>query len=203
MAERKERRTRAPEGPPPPPNGGEEEARWYIVHTYSGMEEKVKKTLEQRITALDLKDRILEIVIPTEEVIEIREGKRTPKQERLFPGYLLIRMKMDDHTWYVVRNTPGVTGFISAADREGRIRPVPLSQEEVEQIFQRMRAEQPRPKVGLTKGQYVKIVDGPFKDFLGVVDEIDATRGKVRVLVSFFGRETPVELDFLQVERLT
>lgn len=199
MAERRERKAGAQEVPPP----GTEEARWYIVHTYSGMEEKVKRTLEQRITALDLKDRILEVVVPTEEVMEIREGKRTPKRERLFPGYLLVRMKMDDRTWYVVRNTPGVTGFISAADRDGRIRPVPLTEEEVEHIFQRMRSEQPRPKVGFAKGQYVKIVDGPFKDFLGVVDEIDAERGKVRVLVSFFGRETPVELDFLQVERIT
>ncbi len=180
----------------------EEEVRWYFIHTYSGQEERVKRNLEQRIETLDAQDRVLEVVIPTEEVEEFKDGKRSRKRERLFHGYLLVRMVMDDHTWGVVRNTPGVTGFISADDeREQRAKPVPLEDREVAAILKRMSAETPKQKVGFARGQSVRIVDGPFADFIGAVEETYPDRGKMRVLVSFFGRETPVELDFLQVER--
>ena len=179
------------------------EGQWYIIHCYSGMEDRVKKNLEQRIASMDVREKIFEVVVPTEEVVEIKEGRRTPKRERLLPGYVLVRLRMDDESWFVVRNTPGVTGFISA-DEEGerRVRPLPLTEKEVAGIFRRMEASQPRAKVGFAKGQNVKITDGPFQEFIGVVDEVSADKGKVRVLVSFFGRETPVELDFLQVERI-
>jgi len=177
---------------------------WYIVHCYSGQEDQVKKRLEQRIGTMDVGDRVLEVVVPKEEVVEFREGRRSTRRERLFPGYLLVRMVVDDQTWSVVRNTPGVTGFVSADDEHGgqRARPLPLSEQEVATIMQRMASSQPRAKVGFSKGQAVKIIDGPFKEFIGVVDEVQQDRGKVKVLVSFFGRETPVELDFLQVERV-
>ena len=183
------------------PGGGE--GHWYIVHCYSGMEDRVKKNLEQRIATMDVRNKIFEVIVPTEEVVEIKDGRRSPKRERLFPGYVLVRLNMDDQSWYVVRNTPGITGFISA-DEEGerKARPVPLTEKEVHNIFKRMVDTQPRAKVGLAKGQSVKVVDGPFSEFIGVVDEVMAEKGKVRVLVSFFGRETPVELDFLQAERI-
>ena len=179
------------------------EGNWYIVHCYSGMEDRVKKNLEQRIATMDVRNKIFEVIVPTEEVVEIKDGRRSPKRERLFPGYVLVRLNMDDQSWYVVRNTPGITGFISA-DEEGerKARPVPLTEKEVFNIFKRMEDAQPRAKVGLAKGQSVKVVDGPFSEFIGVVDEVMADKGKVRVLVSFFGRETPVELDFLQAERI-
>ncbi len=183
--------------------GTPEEGHWYIVHCYSGMEDRVKKNLEQRIATMDVRNKIFEVIVPTEEVVEIKDGRRSPKRERLFPGYVLVRLNMDDQSWYVVRNTPGITGFISA-DEEGerKARPVPLTEKEVYNIFKRMEDAQPRAKVGLAKGQSVKVVDGPFSEFIGVVDEVMADKGKVRVLVSFFGRETPVELDFLQAERI-
>ena len=167
------------------------------------MEERVKKNLEQRIATMDVESKIFEVVVPTEEVVEIKDGRRTPKRERLFPGYVLVRLTMDDQSWYVVRNTPGITGFISA-DEEGerKARPVPLTEKEVATIFKRIDAAQPRAKIGLAKGQSVKVVDGPFSEFIGVVDEVMPDKGKVKVLVSFFGRETPVELDFLQAERI-
>ena len=183
------------------PGGGE--GHWYIVHCYSGMEDRVKKNLEQRIATMDVRNKIFEVVVPTEEVVEIKDGRRSPKRERLFPGYVLVRLNMDDQSWYVVRNTPGITGFISADEEGGRQpRPVPLTEKEVHNIFKRMVDTQPRAKVGLAKGQSVKVVDGPFSEFIGVVDEVMPEKGKVRVLVSFFGRETPVELDFLQAERI-
>ena len=179
------------------------EGNWYIVHCYSGMEERVKKNLELRIATMDVREKVFEVVVPTEEVVEIKEGRRTPKRERLFPGYVLVRMRMDDEGWYVVRNTPGVTGFISADDeRDRRAKPLPLTDAEVANILRRMESARPRAKVGIAKGENVKIVDGPFKEFIGEVDEVDADKGKVKILVSFFGRETPVELDFLQVERI-
>jgi len=179
------------------------EGKWYIVHCYSGMEDRVKKNLELRIASMEVPDRIFQVGVPTEEVIEIKEGRRTSKQERLFPGYVLVRMEMDDPSWYVVRNTPGVTGFISADDeQERRSQPLPLTDREVNAIFRRMEISEPRAKIGVSKGQNVKITDGPFKEFIGLVDEVQEDRGKLRILVSFFGRETPVELDFLQVERI-
>jgi transcriptional antiterminator NusG len=178
------------------------EADWYIVHTYSGQEDRVKRNLEMRIESMDVKDKIFQVVVPTEDEIEIKEGKRKHVQRKIFPGYILVQMKMDDQSWYVVRNTPGVTGFVSAEDeRERRPKPVPLEAREVEQIMNRMLAPEPRVKVGLAPGQMVRITSGPFAEFMGSVDAVDQDKGKVRVLVSFFGRETPVELDFLQVEK--
>lgn len=178
------------------------EPRWYIVHTYSGQEERVKKNLEQRVATMDVKDKILQVVVPTQEEIEIKEGRRKSTSRTVFPGYILVQMKMDDQSWHVVRNTPGVTGFVSVEDeREKRPKPVPLDEKEVQVILKQMESEQPRVRVGYSKGQTVRITDGPFVDFMGVVDEVYPERSKVRVLVSFFGRETPVELDFLQVER--
>lgn len=178
------------------------EPRWYIVHAYSGQEERVKKNLEQRIATMDVKDKILQVVVPTEEEIEIKEGKRKSVPRKVFPGYILVQMIMDDESWHVVRETPGVTGFVSAEDEyEKRPKPVPLEEREVEAILKQMQSEKPRVRVGFEKGQTVRITDGPFVDFMGVVDEVFPDRAKVRVLVSFFGRETPVELDFLQIER--
>ena len=163
----------------------------------------MKKNLEQRIDTLDVSDKILQVVVPTEEIIEIREGKRVPKRARLYPGYIMVQMSMDDESWYVVRNTPGVTGFVSSEDeKEQRPKPVALETWEVENILQQIASETPITRVGFTKGQSVRVTDGPFADFIGVVDSIDIDKGKVNVLVSFFGRETPVELDFLQVEQL-
>jgi transcriptional antiterminator NusG len=146
---------------------------------------------------MGMQDKIFQVVIPTEEEIEIRDGQRKTVQKKIFPGYVLVQMIMDDESWYVVRNTPGVTGFVGSGTR-----PVPLDDTEVKSILRQMRAEEPRVKVGFQVGQTVRIIDGPFVDFAGQVDEINLEKGKVKVLVSFFGRETPVELDFLQVERI-
>ncbi len=176
---------------------------WYFAHTYSGQEDMVKKNLEQRILTMDMRSKIFQVVVPTEEVVEIKEGKRVPKRVRLYPGYIMVQMAMDDESWYVVRNTPGVTGFISAEDeKDKRAKPVPLEPWEVANILQQIASETPKTRIGFTKGQSVRITDGPFAEFIGVVDSIDTDKGKVTVLVSFFGRETPVELDFLQVENL-
>ena len=178
------------------------EHRWYIIHTYSSQEERVKKNIELRVETMDAKDKILRVVVPTEEEIEIKEGRRKPKQNRVFPGYILIQMQMDDESWYLVRNTPGVTGFVSAEDeRDKRLKPVPLEEEEVQAILTQMESLKPRVRVGFEKGQPVRITDGPFVDFMGSIDEVYTDRAKVRVLVSFFGRETPVDLDFLQIEK--
>ena len=180
-----------------------DEARWYFVHTYSGQEERVKKNLDQRIETMDMQGKIFQVVVPTEEVVEIREGKRIPKRARLYPGYIMVQMEMNDESWYVVRNTPGVTGFVSSDDeREGRPKPVALEPWEVDDILHQIESETPKPRIGYTRGQSVRITDGPFADFIGTVDDVDVDKGKVSILVSFFGRETPVELDFLQVEKL-
>ena len=170
---------------------------WYVIHCYSGYENKVKHNLLQRIETMQMQDQIFQVEVPTEDEIEVREGKRRTVQRRIFPGYILVQMKMNDDSWYVVRNTPGVTGFVGMGNR-----PTPLRDEEVQNIMRRMEAEAPKIKVTFRPGQKVRIIDGPFNDFMGIVDEIDIDRAKVRVLVSFFGRETPVELDFLQVERM-
>lgn len=174
----------------------EDERQWYVVHCYSGYENKVQHNLEQRIETMGMKDRIFDIVVPTEEEMEVKEGKRRTVERRVFPGYILVQMIMDEDSWYVVRNTPGVTGFVGMGNE-----PTPLRPEEVSQIIKRMEAEAPRIKVTYKLGQKVRIIDGPFNDFIGTVDDIDMERAKVRVMVSFFGRETPVELDFLQVEK--
>jgi transcriptional antiterminator NusG len=183
-------------------NKTETDPRWYIIHAYSGQEDRVKRNLELRISTMDMEDKIFEVVVPTEDEIEIKDGKRKSVARRVFPGYILVRMNMNDESWYVVRNTPGVTGFISAEDEsDNRPKPVPLDQKEVDSIIKRIETDTPRVRVGLEKGQSVRISDGPFVDFMGVVDDVSQERAKVKVLVSFFGRETPVELDFLQVER--
>ena len=180
----------------------EKQQNWFVVHTYSGYENRVKANLEHRIGSMDVSDKIFQVVVPTEDEIEIKDGQRRTVSKKIFPGYILVEMVMDDESWYVVRNTPGVTGIVSTQDDKGKIEPVPLDDAEVKGILKQMEAEAPRLKVGFNEGQSVRIVDGPFIDFIGVVDDISAEKGKVRVMVSFFGRETPVELDFLQVERL-
>jgi transcription termination/antitermination protein NusG len=172
------------------------ERSWYVVHCYSGYENKVRHNLEQRIDTMGMKDMIFDVVIPTQEEIEVKDGKRRTVERHVFPGYVLVNMVMTEESWYVVRNTPGVTGFVGMGNQ-----PTPLRPEEVSQILRRMEAEAPRVKVSFRVGERVRIVDGPFNDFRGSVAEIDMERSKVRVMVNFFGRETPVELDFLQVEK--
>lgn len=169
---------------------------WYVVHCYSGYENKVRHNLEQRIETMGMKDQIFDVVVPTEEEIEVKEGKRRTVERRVFPGYILVNMIMGEEPWYVVRNTPGVTSFVGQGND-----PLPLRPEEVSQIIKRMEADAPRIKVTFRSGERVRIIDGPFNDFRGTVSEIDMERAKVRVMVNFFGRETPVELDFLQVEK--
>ena len=179
-----------------------EDKRWYIIHAYSGQEDRVKKNLDQRIQNMDVGDRIFQVIVPTEEEMEYKDGQKTFVSRKVFPGYILVQMNMDDESWFVVRNTPGVTGFVSAEDEsDNRPKPVPLEQHEVDGILNQIQSEEPRVRVGFAQGQTVRITDGPFVDFMGAVDEVYPDRAKVKVLVSFFGRETPVELDFLQVEK--
>jgi transcription termination/antitermination protein NusG len=175
---------------------------WYIVHTYSGQEDLVKKNLDLRIQSLDMQERIFQVIVPTEEEVVFKDGKRRSERRKLFPGYILVQMKMDDESWYVVRNTPGVTGFVSSEDEhDKRPKPVPLEDSQLEYILKQAESGPARVKIGLDRGDMVRITEGPFVDFIGAVSDVDESKGKVRVLVSFFGRETPVELDFLQVER--
>jgi len=185
-----------PPAQPPPAEGSAEGPAWYVIHCYSGYENKVRHNLEQRIETMGMKDRIFDVVIPTQEEIEVKDGKRRTVERHIFPGYVLVNMTLSEESWYVVRNTPGVTGFVGMGNN-----PTPLRPEEVAQIVKRMEAEAPTVKVTFKVGERVRIVDGPFNDFRGVVSEIDMERSKVRIMVSFFGRETPVELDFLQVEK--
>ncbi len=205
-----------PAAAPPPPNPftaglvedaeapdmvpADDDRAWYIIQTYSGYENKVKKNLDQRVQQMDLGGLIFEVVIPTEEEIEIRDGQRRTVSKKLFPGYVLIQMLMEDDAWSLVRNTPGVTGFAGGNEEEGS-RPVPLDDEEAARILRQMDAGTPRINVGFSIGESVRVIDGPFIDFVGQVDDINLDKGKVRVMVSMFGRETPVELDFLQVEK--
>ena len=175
----------------------ENQQHWFVVHTYSGYEQRVKKNLEQRIKFMDTEGEISQIVIPTEEEIQVKNGQRHSVTKKILPGYVLVQMKMSDQSWNVVRNTPGVTGFVGSGNK-----PAPLSEEEVNRILKQMSAEAPKVKVGFRKGQSVRVTDGPFIDFVGVVDDINEGKGKVKVLLFLFGRETPVELDFLQVEKL-
>jgi len=180
----------------PPVETTVEGPAWYVIHCYSGYENKVRHNLEQRIETMGMKDQIFDVVIPTQEEIEVKDGKRRTVERHIFPGYVLVNLALSEESWYVVRNTPGVTGFVGMGNT-----PTPLRPEEVAQIIKRMEAEAPTVKVSFKVGERVRIVDGPFNDFRGVVSEIDMERTKVRVMVSFFGRETPVELDFLQVEK--
>ena len=173
---------------------------WYIVQTYSGYENKVKTSLDQRVKTMDMGNKIFQVIIPTEEEIEIKDGQRKTVSRKLFPGYVFVQMVMADDSWYVVRNTPAVTGF-AGATTDDRAKPTPLADAEVDQILRQMTSDKPRVNVGFQIGEGVLVTDGPFSDMLGVVDAIDVDKGRVRVLVSMFGRETPVELDFLQVEK--
>ena len=175
----------------------DDDRAWFVVHCYSGYENKVRHNLEQRIESMGMKDQIFDVVIPTQEEIEVKDGKRRSIERHVFPGYVLVNMLMNEESWYVVRNTPGVTGFVGMGND-----PIPLRPEEVSQILRRMEAEAPTIKVTYKPGEKVRIIDGPFNDFHGTVDEIDMERSKVRVMVNFFGRSTPVELDFLQVEKV-
>jgi len=208
--EKPARKPRAPKAPRkqavPVPQVGEDEMpskesmtnerAWYVVHCYSGYENKVRHNLEQRIDTMGMKDRIFDVIIPTQEEIEVKEGKRRTVERHVFPGYVLVNLILTDDSWFVVRNTPGVTGFVGMGND-----PTPLRPEEVTQILKRMEAEAPTVKVSYKAGERVRIIDGPFNDFRGSVSEIDMERSKVRIMVNFFGRETPVELDFLQVEK--
>jgi transcriptional antiterminator NusG len=176
--------------------GSDDNRQWYVIHCYSGYENKVRKNLEQRIETMGMKNKIFEVIIPTQEEIEVRDGKRRTVERHVFPGYVLVNMILEEDSWFVVRNTPGVTGFVGMGDE-----PTPLRSEEVASIMRRMENEAPTYKVTYKQGDRVRIVDGPFNDFRGIVDEINMERSKIRVMVNFFGRETPVELDFLQVEK--
>ena len=191
----------AGEGQAAPPGPEGPRRAWYVVHCYSGYENKVKKGLEQRIKSMPpeqkMEELIFRTIVPTEEELDLREGQRKVIQRRVFPGYILVEMIMTEESWYVVRNTPGVTGFVSSGDK-----PTPLREDEVNKIIKRMEDEQPKVRVTYRPGQAVHIIDGPFTDFRGTVDEVNMEKGKVRVMVSFFGRETPVELDLLQVQKV-
>lgn len=173
------------------------ERNWYAIHTYAGYENAVVKNLKQRIESLGMEDRIFNVVVPTEKKIKIKGGKRVEVEEKIYPGYVLVDMNVTDDSWYVVRNTPRVTGFVGSG-----VYPVPLEQKEVDELFNRMNKDTTKHLIDLIADDVVVIVDGPFKDLEGKVEEVDDVRGKVRVLVSMFGRETPVELDFLQVKKL-
>ena len=173
------------------------ERQWYAIHTYSGYEDNVANSLMQRVESLGFEDKIFQVLVPKEKKIKIKGGKREIVEEKIYPGYVLVEMLVSDDSWYVVRNTPNVTGFIGA----GTV-PTPLSRDEVDGLLKRMGVQEPKYKVDVVVGERVKITDGPFKDFDGKISEIDMEKGRVKVLVSIFGRETPVELDFLQVKKI-
>ena len=173
------------------------ERRWYVIHTYSGYEEAVARNLRQRIASMGMQDEIFQVIVPTEKKIKIKAGKRVEEKEKVFPGYVLVDMIVTDESWYVVRNTPRVTGFVGSGTQ-----PVPLTDSEVETLFKRMESDTAKHAIDLSLDDVVVIIDGPFKELEGKIGEIDEERGKVRVLVPMFGRETPVELDFLQVKRI-
>jgi transcription termination/antitermination protein NusG len=170
---------------------------WYAIHTYSGYEEKVAESIRQRAESLDMKDKIFQVLVPKEKMIEIKNGKRKVVEKRIFQGYVLVQMKMSEDAWYIVRNTPSVTGFVGSGSD-----PTPVSDDEMDKINKRMGLDQPKHKIDFKPGEVVNITDGPFKGFDGSISEIDATKGKLKVLVNMFGRETPVELDSLQVKRV-
>jgi len=174
-----------------------QQKNWYVIHTYSGYEDAVAKNLKQRVDSLGMEDKIFNVLVPKEKKIKIKSGKRKTVEEKIYPGYVLVEMIVTDDSWYVVRNTPNVTGFVGVGTT-----PVPVSPKEVETLKQRMGVETPQYKIEVKPGDSVKIIDGPFKDFDGKVSEIDEARGKIKVLVNMFGRDTPVELDSLQIKKL-
>lgn len=171
--------------------------RWYVLHTYSGYEENVKHNLEQRVESFDMRDKIFSIIVPKEKKIKIKNGKRTTVEEKIFPGYVLVEMIVTDDSWYVVRNTPNVTGFVGSGTT-----PTPIDQKEVDQLLKRVNATEAQHKIDVNTGDIVRISDGPFKNFEGKVSAVDPERGKIKVMVTMFGRETPVELDALQVKKI-
>lgn len=171
--------------------------QWYAIHTYSGYEEKVAESIRQRADSLDMKDKIFQVIVPKEKMIEVKNGKRKVVEKRIFQGYVMVQMKMSEDAWYIVRNTPSVTGFVGSGSE-----PTPISNEEIEKIMKRMGREEPKHKIDFNIGEVVNITDGPFKGFDGSINEIDSAKGKLKVLVNMFGRETPVELDSLQVKRV-
>jgi len=171
--------------------------QWYAIHTYSGYEEKVAESIRQRADSLDMKDKIFQVLVPKEKMIEVKNGKRKVVEKRIFQGYVMVQMKMSEDAWYIVRNTPSVTGFVGSGSE-----PTPISTEEMEKIMKRMGRAEPKHKIDYNIGEVVNITDGPFKGFDGAISEIDAAKGKLKVLVNMFGRETPVELDSLQVKRV-
>ena len=171
--------------------------RWYVLHTYSGYEDNVKHNLEQRIESFDMRDKIFGVMVPKEKKIKIKNGKRTNIEEKIFPGYVLVDMIVTDDSWYVVRNTPNVTGFIGSGTT-----PTPIDQKEIEALLKRVNAGDPQQKIDVEIAEVVRIVDGPFKNFEGKVSAVDHERGRIKVMVSMFGRETPVELDALQVKKV-
>lgn len=176
--------------------GSEEKEHWYVLHTYSGYEDNVAGNLRHRIESMGMEDKIHEVVVPREKKIKVKQGKRQTIEERLFPGYVLVKMIVTEDSWYVVRNTPNVTGFVGSGTT-----PTPVSQEEISRLLKRMGEEEPKYKMDVTEGDAVKIIDGPFKDFEGRISEVNEAKGTIKVLVNVFGRETPVELDFLQVRK--
>lgn len=171
--------------------------QWYAIHTYSGYEEKVAESIRQRAESLDMNDKIFQVLVPKEKMIEVKNGKRKVVEKRIFQGYVLVQIKMSEDAWYIVRNTPSVTGFVGSGTE-----PSPVSDDEMEKIMKRMGREEPKHKIDFNVGEVVNITDGPFKGFDGTINEIDAAKGKLKVLVNMFGRETPVELDSLQVKRV-
>lgn len=174
-----------------------QDRNWYAIHTYSGYENAVKRNLRQRIESLGMEDKIFDVIVPTEKKIKIKAGKRVEEDEKIYPGYILVEMIVDDDSWYVVRNTPRVTGFVGSG-----VHPVPLSKEELDALLKRMKSDIAKHKIELSVGDAVSVIDGPFKEMDGKVAEVDDNKGKVKVLVSMFGRETPVELDFLQIRKI-
>lgn len=171
--------------------------QWYAIHTYSGYEEKVAESIRQRAESLDIKDKIIQVLVPKEKMIEVKNGKRKVVEKRIFQGYVMVQMKMSEDAWYIVRNTPSVTGFVGSGSE-----PTPIAPDEMEKIMKRMGRAEPKHKIDFNIGEVVNIIDGPFKGFDGSINEVDATKGKLKVLVNMFGRETPVELDSLQVKRV-
>ncbi len=174
------------------------EKKWYVIHTYSGYENKVKANLEKRVATMNMQDKIFRVLVPMEDEIEIKDGKRRVTKRKIFPGYVLVEMILTDDSWYVVRNTPGVTGFVGSGNK-----PIPLQPNEVRAIMRQMGLEEARTRIDLDLGESVRVIAGPFENFIGTVEEIYPEKNKLRVLVSMFGRETPLELDFTQVEKLS
>lgn len=174
------------------------EKLWYVVHTYSGYENKVKANLEKRIESMNMEEKIFRILVPMEDEIEMKDGKKKISKRKIFPGYVLVEMFMTDDSWYVVRNTPGVTGFVGSGSK-----PIPLDDGEAKQIIRQLGGEEVRTRINFSLGENVRVTSGPFENFIGAIDDINLEKGKIRVIISMFGRETPIELDFTQIEKIS